>query len=926
MRTAERASQSRDVSAGLPADALIEACPDALLITDPSWRPVSSNRLFVELWQLAPGGSARALWRRIRLLLADRRSLLQAWRAGAAGTFEHTVNLTDQRWIEIRASPLSASQGGWAWFCRDVTERTLRERVLRAGVARYRTLVENSPDAIYLNRLGEDGRFYAESANEAGFRLNEYEEARTIGRPLDEILPAWLAPIVIGAHQTCRRTARPVRYEIVAPPGDADGDWARDCILMPVCDEAGAVTRTILVSRDVTERRRQQQELAQALEQAEAAEQRAEEERQRLVDAIEAIQDGFVMFDGDERLVRCNSAWLRIAGVASPTDALGMSLEETTRSAVTTGILDLGGMDAETYIAEALKIVRLGRDVTIVAAKGDRWLRIEALRTSNGGIVGILSDITEIKRSEAQMAAAATRAEAAEHQAAQAEARLVEAIERLPAGFLLFDPDEKLVLANSQYRDMFALSGDLLDRPGASFEDLLRRNLPAMLPGAGPEQVEHFVNLRLAEFRAATGTIERPLADGRWLRTQDRKTPSGDTVSLRIEVTEIKTAEAAALDARQHLQDAIESLSEGFALYDVDGRLALSNSRLCELHAAIDPAFSLALGSFYQAALRSLLAGSRIDDVEAFIRRRDAELQEGSSVWEAQLANGGWIHGTERRMRDGGVVAMRRDITLLKHREDQLRAAMIDAMSANKAKSEFLANMSHELRTPLNAIIGFSEMIEAEIFGPLGNARYGEYVGDIRASGQHLLNIINTVLDLARVEAGKIVLSEGMVDIDATIDDCASLMRERIMRAMLRLKLEIEPDLPVLRADPVRLKQVVLNLLSNAVKFTRAHGQITVRARHTPSGGVAIEVSDTGIGMDPATIPKVFEPFGLGHAAHSRAYAGTGLGLPLSKALVEEHGGQLVLTSALGVGTTATVTLPAHRVIRPLVGRETAPS
>ena len=925
MRTAERASQSCDVPAALPADALIEACPDAVLITDRNWRPVSSNRLFAELWQVPLPCSARALWRRIRHLVADRRSLLRAWRAGAAaGTFEHVAGLADQRWIEIRATRLGAPSGGWAWFCRDVTERMLRERVLRVGVQRYRTLIEHSPDAIYLNRLGEDGRFYAESANEAALQLNGYEEASTIGRSLEELLPSWLAEIVIGAHRICRRTAQPVRYEVVAPPGE--DDWARDCVLMPVCDETGAVTRTILVSRDVTERRRQQQELARALEQAEAAEQRAEQDRQRLVDAIEAIQDGFVMFDRDERQVRCNSAWLRIAGVGSQAEALGMNLEQAARSAVTTGILDLAGMDVEAYIGEALKIVRRGRGVTLVPAKGDRWLRVEALRTSDGGFVGILSEITEIKRSEAEMAAAASRAEAAERLAAQAEARLVEAIERLPAGFLLFDAEERLVLANSQYQDMFALSSALLDSPGASFEDLLRCNMPALLPGAGPEEVEHFVELRLGEFRAAAGSIERRLADGRWLRTQDRKTPSGDTVSLRIEVTEIKAAEAAALDARRHLQDAIESLSEGFALYDVDGRLVLSNSRLRELHAAIDPAFPLEPGSSFDAALRNLLEGSRIDDVDGLIRRRAAELEDGSSVWEAQLANGVWIQGTERRMRDGGVVAMRRDITLLKHREDQLRAAMIEAMGANKAKSEFLANMSHELRTPLNAIIGFSEMIESEIFGPLGNARYGEYVGDIRASGQHLLNIINTVLDLARVEAGKIVLSEGMVDIDATIDECASLMRERIMRGMLRLKLEIEPDLPVLRADPVRLKQVVLNLMSNSVKFTKAHGQIAVRAHRTPAGGIAIEIADTGIGMDPATIPRVFEPFSLGHATHSRAYAGTGLGLPLSKALVEEHGGKLVLTSALGVGTTATVTLPADRVIRPMVGRETAPS
>jgi two-component system cell cycle sensor histidine kinase PleC len=262
-----------------------------------------------------------------------------------------------------------------------------------------------------------------------------------------------------------------------------------------------------------------------------------------------------------------------------------------------------------------------------------------------------------------------------------------------------------------------------------------------------------------------------------------------------------------------------------------------------------------------------------------------------------------------------------RDIALLKRHEEQLKAAMIEAMTANKAKSEFLANMSHELRTPLNAIIGFSEMMQTEIFGPLANARYCGYIADIHASGEHLLNIINTVLDLARVEAGKIVLSEGAVEIDGLIRACASLMRERLVRGGLRLILHIESDLPLLRADPMRLKQILLNLLSNAIKFTEPGGRVTIRAK-SGEGGLKLEIADTGIGMDPLDIPLAFEPFSLVHSAHSRAHEGTGLGLPLSRALVEQHGGKLTLASVPGRGTTATVTLPAARFIRVMAGSE----
>jgi len=1056
--TDENAAASSGAVAEPLATALLEACPDAVVITDPTWHPIAWNRRFAELWQFAPGSTARGLWRRIRTQLLDKRAALAVWREAAAPDFCGVVALAEGRSIEIRTAALD--QGGGApsrvWYCRDVTERVLRDRALREGVARYRTLVEHSPDAIYLNRVGADGRFYAESVNAAALELNAYSEAETLGRALEDFLPEWLTPIVLAAQRQCRDTAQPVRYELASPPGE--DEWARDCILMPVCDEPGAVTRTMLISRDVTQRRREQQDLAAALEQAEAAEHRADRDRARLIDAIEAIQDGFVMFDRDERLVRCNAAWLRGSGIASLEVALGMSLEATIRSAMTTGVLDLRGLAPEAYIAAALAFMRGGQGPTEVAATGDHWIRVEPRRTSDGGTVAIASNITEIKRREEQMAEAVARAEAAEHQAARAEARLVEAIETLPAAFLLFDRDEKLVLANSQCHDIFPLSADLLRQPGVSVEALVRRSLPNELPGADAEEIEGFVAGRLAAFRAASGNVERPLTDGRWLRASDRRTPSGDTVSLRIDVTEgrvreralaeasmawaereaqlrriyanipgvvyqlrmaadlrlrfeyiseraievfgvapaevqrdselvfgachpddrphldatmaaaflavapwdcefrisvdggirwlrgsalpttigggeilwdgvlvdvtaTKSAEADALGARRRLEDAIESLSEGFALYDADGRLILTNSRLREMHASIDSDFVFARGTRFEPALRSLVAGSGLDDLDSFVSRRLEEFRQGNGAWEAQLANGLWIQGTERRMRDGGVVAMRRDITLLKRREEQLRAAMIEATTANKAKSEFLANMSHELRTPLNAIIGFSEMIGAEIFGPLGNARYGGYVADIHASGQHLLSIINTVLDLARVEAGKIVLSDGVVDVDGLIADCATLMRERSLRGRLRLKLEIEPDLPVLRADPVRLKQVVLNLLSNAIKFTKAHGQITIRAGRSIDGGVTIEIADTGIGMEPRSIPQAFEPFGLVHAAHSRAHEGTGLGLPLSKALIEEHGGKLVLTSALGIGTTATIRMPPERVVRPVVMR-----
>jgi len=256
------------------------------------------------------------------------------------------------------------------------------------------------------------------------------------------------------------------------------------------------------------------------------------------------------------------------------------------------------------------------------------------------------------------------------------------------------------------------------------------------------------------------------------------------------------------------------------------------------------------------------------------------------------------------------------DISLRKRMEVSLRLAKEQADSANQAKSMFLANMSHELRTPLNAIIGFSEMMIKQTFGPLGNDKYAEYLGDIHLSARHLLEIINEVLDMSKIEAGRLQLDEDTFDVVHAIQSVGRMMDSRAFSSGLKITLDIPDDLPPLFADPRLFRQILINLVGNAVKYSNPGGEINMRAFIMKNGDMAVAVSDQGIGIPSDKISEALEPFGqVSNAVETRNIQGTGLGLPLAKAMTELHGGILVLESEVGKGTTVTVEFPSERVV-----------
>ncbi len=305
---------------------------------------------------------------------------------------------------------------------------------------------------------------------------------------------------------------------------------------------------------------------------------------------------------------------------------------------------------------------------------------------------------------------------------------------------------------------------------------------------------------------------------------------------------------------------------------------------------------------------------------ESFARASQAGISEATYRLARRDGSYVWIEATRRRLQDGGFVVSMRDIAARKQAEDQLRNAKSRAEHANQARITFFTELSHELRSPLNAVIGFAGLMERQFVGPIGNPVYLEYAADIQSSAQHLLSLIDDILDHAKAEEGYLELVEGTVDISEVVTFVVHTLAPRAAAATVAMTSTIAADAFVVRGDERRLKQVLLNLATNAVKFTPNDGRVVIGAKLDADGVLLITVEDTGSGIAEADQTRIFEPFAQIKTAQPRAAEGTGLGLPLTRRLVELHGGAIGIDSALGRGTTMTVRLPAARVITPASG------
>ncbi|MBM3529001.1 MAG: PAS domain-containing sensor histidine kinase [Alphaproteobacteria bacterium] len=441
-----------------------------------------------------------------------------------------------------------------------------------------------------------------------------------------------------------------------------------------------------------------------------------------------------------------------------------------------------------------------------------------------------------------------------------------------------------------------------------------------------------------------------------WLRARCELVPQrGDSgqhlIGIAVDITEQKSLVEKTAAADLRLRDAIETVPETFVLWDHDNRLVLCNSNFQRMHNLPDE--TVAAGTPYE----DVVAAGRKHVVRTNVTNDDAAIP-GAHTFEAQLDDGHWLQISERRTKDGGYVSVGTDITPLKlhekklvDSEQRLMATVADlrnsqhkleiqtrqltdmaqkyseeknrAEEANQAKSKFMANMSHELRTPLNAIIGFSEIMESGMFGALGADKYHEYCRDIRESGQYLLDVINDILDMSKIEAGRLKLDREEVELDRVLADALRVVTARAQDKQLQVTSQIAPNVRF-KADRRAIKQIALNLLSNAVKFTQENGSITVRGRYG-RGGVTIGIQDSGIGIPRNALKKLGKPFEQVESQLTKTQQGSGLGLAIAKSLVELHGGTMRIRSAPGIGTTVVVRLPIDAPASDANGAQSSP-
>jgi signal transduction histidine kinase/transcriptional regulator with PAS, ATPase and Fis domain len=613
------------------------------------------------------------------------------------------------------------------------------------------------------------------------------------------------------------------------------------------------------------------------------------------------MQQGICVYDKDSRIVNLNRRFLEIYELPETVARIGANYRDIIAFRFHRG--DYGPGDPEKTIAGRFARHRdpeLRHYEHMLPVTGRRVMMLRN-PIAEGGYVVTVTDVTEQRQAEQEIQ--------------RQGALLKTTFETISQGITVYDRNYRLLAYNNRYIEMFGFPPGFI-RPGMPRQEVIRYH--AEHGEYGPGDVEGIVRAKMdSALRNEHYRSEYLRPNGIALSVRREPMPDGGCVLTFADVTRRRAREERLRESEERYALALKGSNEGLWDWDVVCGEVYLSPRVREIanldfmppHIPANRWLSFIHPddiATYQTAISEHFHGrSEYYQCEYRVRGRD-------DTYRWMLDRGLGLRGPDGRVhRMAGSIG---DISARKDAEIRIVEAKEAAELSSRAKTEFLANISHELRTPLNAIIGFSEVMRDGLFGPVENARYREYLEDIHGSGTHLLCLINDILDVAKAESGKMELVEEDIAIEGTIESCIRLVQERALQARVTIEVRLQERLPLLYADHRKLRQIALNLLSNSVKFTPEGGRIAVSVSADSARGLMLTVADTGIGIAPADIAKALAPFGQVDSSLSRKHNGTGLGLPLSKALAEAHGGTLILTSRIGKGTQVTVTFPASRL------------
>lgn len=896
-----RSSGSDNPSHHDPRDVILENMSQGIAVWDSALQLTAFNQRYVELMRFPPGFIRPGIgYPTILRHLAERGEFgpppdiddyIQSRIAGARQNVaqRHERTLLNGRVLEFQRRPMP--DGGFVTTFTDVTEiKRAEEEVERKSTLLSATLnVMNQGLVIY------DSEQKLQLFNDAYLRLFSFPPGFiNLGMTYEQVLSYLLSQQGIFSRDALSQTI--IRRTEGARKGEFHRNLHRrkdgtsiSVNRVPLPDGGFVITFA-----DVT------------------TELNATDEVSKTSALLKATQDhmlqGICVYDKKFKIVNINRRFLELYDLPEHVAHIGANFRDIVAFRAERG--DYGPGDPR-----ELTIKRFTRHQDALLRHFEQKLpgnrRVLMLRNplAEGGYVVTSTDVTDQRQAEQEI---------------QRQASLLRStFEAVSQGITVYDRNFRLIAYNPRYVEMFGFPPGFI-HPGISREDVIRHHAERGEYGDG--DIEEIVRSKMDSVRRNEhyrNEYVRP--NGIALSISREPMPDGGCVITFSDVTRGRAREERLKESEERYALAMKGSNEGLWDWDINRNEVYLSPRIREIANLEFMPPRIPAGRWltfihpddvvhYRAAVRSHFRGQTdFLQCEYRIRGKDDRYRW---VLDRGLALRG-VNGRVNRM--AGSIG---DISTRKEAERRVVEAKEAAELASRSKTEFLANISHELRTPLNAIIGFSEVMRDGLFGPVENDRYKEYLRDIHESGTHLLCLINDILDVAKAEAGKIELIEESVDIERTIESCVRLIQERALQAGIAVSTDLKSNLHTLWADQRKIRQIVLNLLSNSIKFTPHGGRITVSATVDFERGMTLTVADTGIGIAAQDILKVLSPFGQVDSSLSRKHEGTGLGLPLSKALAEAHGGTLLLESRIGEGTRVIVLFPAAR-LRPEVASST---